>query len=165
MKEKTVINGLIDHSKAIHKYKMFLEMIRRFTFVLSRVPDTLPSENKVKEYINNVELESRRRISERNNACKKYLLPLLNGKAYGFITNFYFSPSQLRDGYVFLHEQLNSKIPNKVLFLNNYEKIKEGDIIDYEECKEILIEVKPVIKPGDLIIKHLAFPPKPIQKQ
>ena len=49
-KEKTVIYSLIAHSRAINKYKCILEHSKRFRFMLTRSPDSLPSnENFLSE--------------------------------------------------------------------------------------------------------------------
>lgn len=162
MKEKTVIDGLIDHSKAIFKYRMFLAEIKNFLFILGRVPDTLPSEVILKDNINEIETESRRRITERNEACRKYLVPLLGGdekaKEYGFTDRFHFSEDELKAGYVLLHKQM-AQVPEKVLFLVDHDEklTPKGDLVDYYKCTGFLMDVKSAIKPGELILKNLVF--------
>lgn len=154
--EKTVIDGLIDHSRAIFRYKLFLRSIERFIFALSRTPDYLPSTEAIKNHIQNIESEVRGRIAERNNVCKRMLTPLFNTKEYGFTDRFHFSSSELKDGYVLLQKNF---INREVLFLNEIKdgnlKVNKGSVVEYEKCKHLLNEVKSVLKPSDYILTEL----------
>ena len=154
MKEKTIIDAIIDHSRAIYRYHMFLEMKRRFAGILARTPDLLPTEINLKESLINIDAEARRRIAERNEACKKYLTQMIDTKKYGFTDRFYFSLSELKDGYVLLQENFINK---QVLFLSNHEDFNKGDVIDFYKCEGELLNIIPALRAGDLTFEFLTF--------
>jgi len=156
MKEKTVIDALIDHSRAIGKYRAMQEHIRRYKFMLSRSPDNLPSGYALAMEITNTEANIYNRIRERNNACKVFLRKLIDTDRYHFKERFHFSISELQDGYILLHANYNEP-PEKVLFLSSYKSIKKGEILYFTDCDNLLLEIQSVLKPGDLTFRFLTF--------
>ena len=154
MTEKTVIDALIDHSRAIFRYNIFLQNIKKFLFLLSRTPDRLPSENRIKDDHKILISETENRIQERKEAFKKLLLPLFKGETYGFENDFYFSSADLESGYIELFKNVRDEIPNKVLFLSDSKDFKKGDIVDFNKCEHVLTELNSTLTSGDLLLKN-----------
>ncbi|HUT79567.1 MAG TPA: hypothetical protein VMZ29_00070, partial [Candidatus Bathyarchaeia archaeon] len=151
------IDGLIDHSRAIIKYKTFLEHQRRHRAMLSMLPDKLPSQDNLKDNLNNIEQEIHNRIEERHAVCKRFLTAAIDTKKYGYTNEFYLSTSELRDGYVPLTATTSLKPESEVLFLKDHTPYQKGKIYPFEQVKDILLEVKTVLKPGDLTFHTLTY--------
>ena len=81
-KEKTPIDSLIDHSRAIGKYKLYLITQRNLELALSRIIDPLPSEKELLGSLKNVNNEIAGRILERNKLCKRLISTLIDIKRY-----------------------------------------------------------------------------------
>lgn len=153
-KEKSAIDSLITHSRAVCSYKLYFITQRNLELALSRIPDPLPSEKKLLESLKDVGNEIARRIIERNNVCKVYLSSLIDVKRYGFNQIYYLGRNDLRDGYVLLHH-MEIEAPEKVLLLSDYQPYTRGSVVDYDKIKNILPGIKPALKPGDLTMYQL----------
>lgn len=154
MKDKTAIDAVIGHSRAIFIYKIFLQGMYKFKYLLSRTPDVLPSGEDIKNDLEELKDQTQRRIKERQEVCKKYLLQLFKGETYGFKDNFYLSSTNLQDGYVLLYKNVSDELPSKVLFLSDSKKNKKGDIAEFEKCKSDLLDLESNLKPSDRILHN-----------
>jgi len=151
--ELTVIDAIIEHSRAIFTHKIFLQNIKKFGYLLGITPDSLPTAKNTQDNLLSLTDETERRIAERQEACKKYLLQMFQGETYGFKDNFYLSSRNLQDGYVLLYKNVSDEIASKVLYLSDSEKNKKGDIIDFNKCKDDLLDLNSRMKPGDLLLQ------------
>ena len=154
MKEKSPIDSLIIHSRAIVAYKSYLIVQRNLEIVLSRIPDPLPSEKILLQSLKDVNNEIARRILERNKVCKVFLSSLIDIKKYGYDKIFYLGTNDLKDGYVLLHHT-QIEAPEKVLLLSDYRPHIRGSVVEYDKIKNILPAIKPALKPGDLTMHQL----------
>ena len=147
--EKTAIEVCISRSIEISKEKKALVALRNAKVEISHCSRHFPSEDKTKE----LEDEIKRSIIDLQMSISTLLKPLLTVHGINLDSKYWFTPDEIRDGFVLLRKS-DSLGASHVLFLKNHEdtfdgtKITEGEVRLYKHVIHFLerLEAKTALK-------------------
>lgn len=138
-KELTVIESLIVHSKLVIALKWALNQARTADFILNLLPVVIVSDRQ------SLMEEIRSKIKEEQKSMKFLLRNILDEKDFELQDGIYASFTNLESGFIFLNKTIERDENEKpvktspfILFLQDYKEIKEGDILPYHACKDII---------------------------
>jgi len=139
-----IIRNCIQMSKDIMISNAFKLALRNAEFFLARLPYVVPYSDKIKEY--------HRTINIKSYDLKRFISISLKNLAYGKNIHiqdlFWFSPHDLKNGYILLYPDDNTKYANYVLFLKQTVDTFDatvywpGDILPYKHINHLLPTMK-----------------------
>ena len=114
MDKQAIINKCILRSQYIMFAKTSRITIKHNQFFLNRIPIKFLSQDK----LNELDIEILNVINEFERYIAQQLRPLFKEKGIRTTDRFWFSNTNLKDGYILLHKSIHHEIASHVLFLS-----------------------------------------------
>ncbi len=159
MDKQAIIKRCIIRSNYISYAKASRITIKHNKFFLNRIPIRFPSQNK----LNDLDVEIMNVINEFERYIAQQLRPLFEEKGIRITDRFWFSNTNLKDGYILLDKNTYSEVPSHVLFLSptvddlDGSIIGSGDILPFIGIESTFINVKSVTESKESIAIKLMY--------